>query len=82
MTEAGEKWVDENNAYRDKYHPGWGSENAYETPERWLRAFCDEVNKRTPDFDCPDERCVAGSHCCHRLSQAFDDLKDELLGRA
>lgn len=74
MTEAGEKWVDEKNAYREKYHPSWGSENAYETPERWIRAFCDEVERRYQE-SCPRSIMPDRAHWL-----ILCELKRELLG--
>lgn len=74
MTEAGKKWVEEHwvsgasEGTKGVLFPG---------AEFWLRAFCDEVEKLATDkfynqgLDAWEDA----------LSEAFDQLKRELLGQ-
>lgn len=63
MTESGKKWLEarENEAARSQ---GWDKE-----AEFWIRAFCEEVERRCEERTNTDD-----------VGYFFDELKRELLG--
>ena len=67
MTEAGEKWVEKNMSARYPFSVH------REEAQLWLRAFCDEVEKRAAVrmHVMSDVAAIANS---------FNELKRELLG--
>lgn len=79
MTEAFEKWIDK--AIK-VFSDGPTSPTDFCFAEGILRAFVTEVERRAKSLPCKDTRCVPDDEglCCHRISDAFDELTRELLG--
>lgn len=71
MTEAGERWATERR--RPNNTP---NHVQAEQAEHWLRAFCDEVEKRLPVI-YGRNTLLSIEHC---KAIAFAELKRELLG--
>jgi len=72
MTEAGEKWVEAN-----RRPVTTGIHVQVEQADHWLRAFCDEVERRAQEYvgfiNRPlHDRAMIRGFC-------YDDLKRELL---
>lgn len=81
MTEAGRKWIErckfgeEGVGYAEDYS---FLEKMEQEAEFWLRAFCDEVERRAKPVI--DERPIELFHSrCICLGWAFMELKRELL---
>jgi len=83
ITEQGTNWVVKlavDNAYPGRLDTAHALSSA--SAEFWLRAFADEVEKRAATLIYADSRCVPDEDgiCCHRVSEALETLKSELLG--
>lgn len=75
MTEAGEKWALEVRSKIGKW-PVYVNEQA----EFWLRAFCDEVEQKAKALALANSHGVPHDPNFVDYSEAFDELKRELLG--
>lgn len=73
MTNEGVSWVIEQHNRAVSYH------TPQEEVDFWLRAFCDEVERRAKALPCFDSRCIAETQCSHRRIEAFDDLRTSFL---
>ena len=72
MTEAGEKWAKRTWNYADECNT--------RQAEFWIRALCEELQKRAARIAEETDAADEVNLCC--IGDALDDLKRELLGGA
>lgn len=76
ITEVGKKWLE------DRFPEAFKAlgKGRYEVEEFWLRAFCDEVEKRAKQMALANSHGIPHDPNFTDYSEAFEDLRRELLG--